>query len=289
MAVVDLTMVVPAFTRLTSAAVVDDVDQRDRAQVEQLVRDAALVTGLIQVVRLKAVARLHDLADAGGGFDPDQQTASASRSSRRSATRTGTRAKTARQFPRLGEALGEGSVSDEHLDVVAQAMARLEPEERALLAAEQSWVRRIAERCSPDELASALRRRIGDLIQTRAVDLLERQKRAVSARSWTDRDTGMVHLRAELDPESGAGVIAALAKRTNTLFRERVPDTCPTDERKHDHLTGLALIDLITRQGGDRARGAAPCGCPAGEILVIIDAETLVGGVHGSDTARGGW
>ena len=274
----DLTTVVSAFARLTSASIVNDVHRRDRSGAEQLVRAAAVVNGLVESVRLRAVARLHDLADAGGGFDPDQQTAAAGRTSRRSAARSGKRAATARQFPQLGAALERGDVSGEHLDAVAQAMAKLDPAERELLAVEADWIQRVAERCTPDDLAAALRRKIGELMQARAVDLLERQKRAVTARTWTDRDTGMVHLRAELDPEAGAAVIAALRRRGDSLFRERVPDTCPTDERKHDHLTGLSLIDLLTRPRQPAA--GAMCSCPVGELVVIIDADTLVNGAH---------
>ena len=72
-------------------------------------------------------------------------------------------------------------------------------------------------------------------------------------------DTGMVCGRFEFDPESGMRLIRRLDKAVERLFRTALPDTCPTDERKHGHLYALALLDLTapTTAASDTTEPAA--------------------------------
>ena len=90
---VDLTVVVPAFSRLVAAAITDDVDERDFAQVEQLLADAARVQGLAESVRLAAASRLRMLSDQGAAVDPETTLGNAGRTSQRDASQTARRAR----------------------------------------------------------------------------------------------------------------------------------------------------------------------------------------------------
>lgn len=97
-------------------------------------------------------------------------------------------------------------------------------------------------------------------------------------RGWIDPETGMYRLSGEFDPESGARLRRRLQRMVETLFHDTVPDTCPDDDRKHGHLTALALLELVT--GSDRGATGARSGPGRAEFLVVIDQQALWHGVH---------
>ena len=205
---VDLPKLVHAFSSLTAAAVTDDVAQRDQAQVEALLAHAARVQSLAESVRLAAVRRLADLARQDASIEPDEVVARHSRTSRRDAQHTSGRAKVTEQMPQLSDALMTGDVSVDHIDVIAQALGRLEPDERVRLAGQASWIAIMAANCTPEELAKKLRRRVRELSSDDGIARFERQRRASTIRSWIDPATGMCRLAGEFDPESGARLMA---------------------------------------------------------------------------------
>jgi hypothetical protein len=269
---VDLPVLVHSFACLVSALVTDDVDQRDRAQVESLIGDAARVQSMAEAVRLAAARRLEQLADQTGSLDPRESIITHGRGSEREAERTVRRSRVAGQMPGLSDALAAGKVSGDHLDVVAQALGRLEPDERARLVDQAEWIATIAAHSTPDELARALRKRVRQLSADDGLARFERQRRANNVRTWIDPDTGMFRLAGEFDPESGARLANALRRRVESILNQPLPDTCPTDDRKHGHLTALALVQLVTG-GGAKGPGVA-------EVLVVIDHQTLWHGIH---------
>ncbi len=280
---VDLPKLVHAFSSLTAAAVTDDVAQRDQAQVEALLAHAARVQSLAESVRLAAVRRLADLARQDASIEPDEVVARHSRTSRRDAQRTSGRAKVTEQMPQLSDALMTGDVSVDHIDVIAQALGRLErqalgrlePDERVRLADQASWIAIMAANCTPEELAKKLRRRVRELSSDDGIARFERQRRASTIRSWIDPDTGMCRLAGEFDPESGARLMARLRQEVETKFHGPLPETCPDDDRKQGHLTALALLDLVT---GTRPSSGPDRRVP--EFIVVIDQQTLWHGFH---------
>ncbi|MFZ4810437.1 MAG: HNH endonuclease [Ilumatobacteraceae bacterium] len=267
----DLSALTATFSRLVSAAVTDDVAERDREQVTALVRDAARLNAFVESVRLDAVHRLQALADASGTFDaadtlrPHVGT--------KEARRTASRAATASQVPQLRDALAEGAVSTGHVDAVTQALSRLEPADRARLASEGDWIASVASRCTPDELERALRQRARQLATDDGVARFERQRRATTLRHWVDKDTGMTCIYGEFDPESGAKLVTQLQAAVERLFHDALPDSCPTDDRKQGHLRALALLDLVSRPASAGGR-AVP------EMIVVVDHDTLRAGLH---------
>lgn len=286
--VIDSYVVALAFSQVISAAVADDIDQRDADAVRKLIAAASKVSSLTEAVRLKGLGRLDDLSKAPGASGPeaDDLFAEASRASGRSARRAMQRARTVREAPQLGEALQEGAVSPDHVDVVTDALSKLNPAERALLAGEHEWIAGIARKTSPEGLARALRTRVRELRAGTEDDLarLERQRRASTMKHWVNTDTGMVCLYGEFDPELGALITAAIDGRVNHMFHSgELPDTCPTDPLdRQRHLQALATANLICRHThtgtSDGSGGAAD---DAGiEMIVVIDLDTLQNGLH---------
>ena len=89
---VDMAAVVESFGRIVSAAVTDDVDDRDVTALELLLSAAARVAGLTESVHLAAARRLHHLADQTGQIDAEQVLIRSTRSLRKEASRTTRRA-----------------------------------------------------------------------------------------------------------------------------------------------------------------------------------------------------
>lgn len=90
--------------------------------------------------------------------------------------------------------------------------------------------------------------------------------------------------------KSGPRLIAALHRQKERLFHDAVPETCPTDDRKHGHLAALALAHLITHPGDNHDTGdnsnprhhppPRPAPSPGPEFIVVIDLQTLCDGPH---------
>ena len=260
---------VQAFSRLISAGIM--IDDADQPIVEQALRDCVHISSFVESVRLRAITRFDAFATATSSPDAAQSIVDITRGSRRQAQAAQKRAATTSQMPSLGDALEKGAISSEHVDAVAQTLSRMDPVDRSKLANDERLIADMAVRSTPEQLAKKLQSRASELAHDDGVKVLERQRRAAFLRSWTDKDTGMVCLYGQFDPESGATLIGRLRNATEALFHDRIPDTCPLDERKQDHLRALALLHLTEGKGTSSGRP---------DITVVIDLQTLLDGAH---------
>lgn len=216
----------------------------DRVGCEALLRDVAAVRGWLDSVELAVARLLNDMP----GVWPEKTLSQAGRSTIRRAEQTMRRLDAAGSLPGLEPALAAGAVSVEHLDVVANTMRRLEPDAQALLAAEGDRLVAIAVQSTPAEFSHSVKQIALQVQRTTGDDgvaRFQRQRSSITFRHWTDQITGMVCVAGEFDPERGGRFIGRLRRRIDTLFHERVPDGCPTDERKQRHLNALALLSLV--------------------------------------------
>ena len=112
-------------------------------------------------------------------------------------------------------------------------------------------------------------------------DELERKRQRNRVRTWTDWETGMGHVHAELDPESFARFTAAMRDKTNALRREQ--DGMPEADRwSYDRTQAEALVQLSTSTsnaagGGEKRRA---------EVIVLIDLPTLTDGLHANSVSE---
>jgi hypothetical protein len=178
--------------------------------------------------------------------------------------------------PELAPAVGSGVASPAHLDAIANVLAGLDADQRALLAGESAWIAEVAARTAPEDLARVIRRRLRQLSADDEIATFKRQQRAQYLRWWIDEESGMVRFDGALAPDVGARFMKRVRGAVEQLFHDKVPDTCPEDpDRKQHHLRALALVDLVCRDSANTpARPSQP------EILVIIDIKTLVEGWH---------
>ncbi len=259
---------VSTFASVVTAGVTVDVAERPR--LEEILRDCARVTAFVESVRLRAITCL-DALPTTSPFENEDLVIHTSRGSRRQAQAAQKRADTVAHMPALANALQNGQVASAHVDTVAQTLSRMEPNDRLKLAAESDWVAEMATRLTPEQLSKKLQQRVRELSTDDGIATLERQRRAAFVRYWADKDSGMVCLYGQFDPESGAKLMGRIRNAVEALFHDRVPDTCPLDERKQDHLRALALVKLTEGE-------AVGTGRP--EITVVIDLQTLLDGAR---------
>ena len=218
--------IVRTFASVVAAGVTLDV--AEPASLEQTLRDCAQSAAFIESVRLRAIARL----DEHVTVDTNQIIINASRGSKRQAQTVQKRANATAKMPALADALENGSIAADHVDAVARTLSRMDPADREKLAAEQAWIAATAARTTPEQLTKTLQRRALELSSDEGIGLLERQRRNTYLRFWTDPESGMVCIRGEFDPETGARLVGRIRNAAEALFHDRVPDTCPLDERK---------------------------------------------------------
>jgi hypothetical protein len=217
--------------------------------------------------------------------------ASAANISRIDAFREVSRAKTLGAFPQLEQAFEQGRIGSAHIDAVARATHQLTEEEKAKLASRSDWLSNVATHATPDNFARAVKSEVERIHADGGVTRLERQRRDASLRHWIDRESGMFHIAGRLDPENGLRVIGKIDNTVERLFHAALPDTCPTDDRKHGHLNALAFLELIdTAALGAPLTAGAMISSPhaRAEVSVVIDLHTLRSGLHEHSIVRTG-
>ena len=256
-----------------------DPDGLDRDGVNASLVVVGRVRAWLDACQGRLVRRLDDLAETNPcGPPPEVDIAAATKVSRGDAARAGKRARVLGAVPEVEAALADGDVSVAHVDVLERAMNGLDADQRALLAAQHTRLVAIATRCTPEHFARVLRRELERLDPTIGEDRLAKQQRNSGVRYWIDPDTGMWCLRGEFDPATGLQLQGILDNKLEGLFHAGVPDTCPTGERKQDHLRALALVSLITGSSGE-PRNIDDVDNRF-EVSVIIDLDTLQHGLH---------
>lgn len=182
------------------------------------------------------------------------------------------RARAGDVLPRFEDALARGEIDAAHVDAVAHALERLRDEHAAAAEFVSFGDDLLAH--ARTEAPDRFRRRCTDLARRVSRDhglrLLERQKRSATVRRWWDRN-GMFHLHAELDPEAGACVEAALDAHLNTIRSVEA-----SAEITFDRLRVESFVDVVSRSAAVDARSP--------EIVVLIDAATLRDGRFAADS-----
>ena len=243
----------------------------DQRGVARVLADAQRVRGWLDWIEVAAARRLNELAVAEPSMFPEHVAAEAGRVSLTEAAKGFDRATTTAVIPQLEAALQRGDASAGHLDVVTRALRELNSEQTAQLADRGDALALAASQLSRDEFARTVRAEVRRIHSDDGINRLQRQRRATRLRTWADRETGMWCLHGEFDPETGLTLSNRLRAMVETMFHDRIPETCPTDPMlKQQHLQALALVTLTEGRGGrDRI-----------DVSVLIDAQTLAGGEH---------
>jgi len=210
------------------------------------------VRGMVDAREMRVLARMDEIAvtPAGSGSFPDADHAAASKKPASDADRVRRRAKVADDVPQLGAALGDGDTTGERLDIVARATSGMSPGERARFAVHGDRLRDAARDLTDREFRALVDRLAAQARDDDGVSRLERQKRAVRLRWWTDSD-GMRRLDGRFDPETGLCLEARIRKAVDALFHGAgIPDGAPADPIERQHfLAAHALLALVNSAG----------------------------------------
>jgi hypothetical protein len=192
----------------------------DAAGVRELGGLLARVRGLIDVWDGALTRRAEELAESGAGIDGRLFQRIHGARSDRGARHALERAAVLGAVPELEAGVASGALGAAHADAVAKAVASVPPEVRTELLSAGTWLAGQARSLSPEELERTVRREAERLVAIDTVGELARQRERSGMRRWVDRD-GMHQLRAELDPERGARVWAALDAAIEVVFHRR--------------------------------------------------------------------
>jgi len=263
----------------------------DEVTIRTALQQVCTLQQWIDNCKVALTRKLQVLATTTPRIQPQQVLASAANISRIDAFREVSRAKTLGAFPKLEQAFEQGRIGSAHIDAVARATHQLTEDEKAKLASRSDWLNNVATHATPDNFARAVKSEVERIHADGGVTRLERQRRDASLRHWIDRESGMFHIAGRLDPENGLRVIGKIDNTVERLFHAALPDTCPTDDRKHGHLNALAFLELIdTASLGAPLTAGAMISSPhaRAEVTVVIDLHTLRSGLHEQSIVRTG-
>ncbi len=252
-----------------------DVSQLTSESVRQALDELASFSAWIETSRLTLTRRLQQLSLHSSAVSPTDILSSTHGATRAETRRMLSRVDTLNLVPQLEEALFNGDVSVAHVDAVTSAFSQLEDHERAQVAERGEWMNMVASHSTPDNFARAVRHAVRQLHDDEGLAVLERQRKRTYLRHWVDRDSGMVCVRGEFDPERGLRIIGRLQNTVEKLFRGYTVDG---EVRSLDHLRALSLCALVD----DAPDGVTTLhsGASRAEVSVIVDLETLQRGLH---------
>jgi len=198
---------------------------------------------------------------------PDKVFGEATRSSQRDGRKMRRRGDTAAEVPVFGEALANGDVSGEHIDLMGAALRGAEGDKRKRLAAKADELLEVAKSAMPDDFARRLRDELRRLDGDDGTDKLKRQKAAVRLSHKSDSVTGMGKIWMEIDPLSYAKFVARNDAMGSALFATQVPEGCPSDAiEKQAFLRAMAFIADLNGEGPSMGRP---------EVIVVVDGTAL--------------
>ena len=251
-----------------------DIHDLDRDGTVAALARSAGVRRWLDGIDVALTARLVELSGTTTpSLFPEQAVAEATRTGTREGNKLVERAKTVAAIPEIGAALDTGDIAGAHVDVITAALTNLEPTQQATLTAAGPELAVLAATSTPDQFRRTVAARVRQIEADDGIARLARQKRQVRLRSWVDRETGMIRIAGEFDPETGLNLLGAITNQVEAMIHAGVvPEGCPPDPlARQQFLQAHALLKLI--------EGTGPCaGRPT--VIITIDHQTVAHGRH---------
>ena len=258
-----------------------DASTADLPVLKDVLESVRDLRSFISAVELTVTRRTNELHRAGQAGSAEGLLAGSGGQSARDAKTAKDRADVADAMPLFDTALQNGHLDAGHLDAIARAQRGLSDAARAELIKEQESLLAAAEGSSVDvfgrTVADVARAITAALDAQAEADRLTRLRNKSRVKRWVDAD-GMHVTLISLDPVRDAQLHAALDAQVASLRqRDGAADV------GHELLKVDAVMDLVTT-GGTFTHGHAA------DVTVIIDWQTLTGGIHDlsvSETSSG--
>ena len=180
-----------------------ELDTLDRDELADVVTASSHVRGWLDALDLRCARQGRSLADAGRAEPATALIAAHSNRSSRDADQITRRDTVAAAMPTFEDGLTDGAVSAGHLDAIAGATRNASPEVRAAFAGHEDELLAFAGGDSIDTFARRCRSLVAQLtaeLTGNDATELDRQRAASHVRRWVDRDDGLHHTHAALDP-----------------------------------------------------------------------------------------
>ena len=258
-----------------------DASTADLPVLKDVLESVRDLRSFISAVEVTVTRRTNELHRAGQAGSAEGLLAGSGGQSARDAKTAKDRADVADAMPLFDTALQNGHVDAGHLDAIARAQRGLSDAAKAELIKEQESLLAAAEGSSVDvfgrTVADVARAITAALDAQAEADRLTRLRNKSRVKRWVDAD-GMHVTLISLDPVRDAQLHAALDAQVASLRqRDGAADV------GHELLKVDAVMDLVTT-GGTFTHGHAA------DVTVIIDWQTLTGGIHDlsvSETSSG--
>jgi hypothetical protein len=225
------------------------------------------------------------------------------RRSKREARAAAAREKTCEQMLSFETALATGDVSAGHIDALGSATHGLDDEATAEFAGHANTLLGLAQWQSVEAFTRECHELARNLSGDEGESGPERQKRQCRLRRWVDRGTGMHHIHAELDPETGSKAWTSINAWAGSMRHaanhgddnaaddkaateptpgspsapappgEPVPEQCAARRvPSWAWFAAQALVELLI--------GARSLDRRVPEVAIHVDWQTLIGGLH---------
>lgn len=244
--------------------------------MQKALTDLATASAWIESHKVQLTRRLQELANNSAGIMTAEVLSRACGISRSEAKRGISRVDTLTLVPQLESALNNGSVSIAHIDAVTHALAPLSDQDKKKLASRGNWMNKVASHTTPDNFARAVRHAVQQVHSESGVSQFEQQQMRTFLRHWVDRDSGMVCIRGEFDPESGLNIVGRLQSSVDKIINA---GSTRENSRSADQLRALGLVALVSHINSDTVTALQPTYSRA-EVTVVIDLHTLQSGRH---------
>lgn len=293
---------------LTGCDATADVATMDRDTAKKMLRGLAHGRSMIAALEAQVISRLTEIDCE---VMAEHSLASDSRLAPGQARAAVLRAEAIALMPSFGAALEDGEVTPEHVDAVARGLKKL-GEKSGLLVACQDRLLAEASFLTVPRFAKFVENLAGSLDQQSENDRFDHQRRVTQLKMWEDHKTGMIKLAGQFDPERGSRLWTILDGAVERIFHSPIAVDAGVGVDPNDHRCALALCNLV-EAGADESivngpdlTGAGPqvenfydqpesiidmgLGNVGGrvntEIVVTIDLQTLVNGLHQGSVRR---
>ncbi len=259
--------VLDALTTLLHA----DPDLADREQIGAMIRHNTQIRGWVDAADIRFTRRLKELAAQGQSEAAGMALTDQGRRSGKEAKATENREQVCASFPALEDALAMGTVSGDHLDVLARLTRNLSDIERSDL----DFVADDVVASATSDYVSEFERKTRNLIdhirnthapQDDAAEL-DRQRAESIIKRWVDKVSGVHKTLIECDPIRDAAIHTAIDAQLARI--KQLP------ENTNIPFGSLHLDALVAAVSGDQ-----PGQARIPEISILIDEHTLNHGHH---------
>jgi hypothetical protein len=253
-----------------------DLAGADTAVCADLLHHVRRTRGWLDAVEARISSRARELATVNPEASGPAGTAvgdlhgSVGRTSAAEGRRRERRSKTLDEAPSFADALENGRVSAEHVDVLANASSGLADTIKTELLADEASLLAAATSKTPEEFARLCRERIRRLERDHGISRNRQQRTDTYLRRKVNRATGMTEAWMLLHPELANQIFGAVDRELAAMIAEgeRAGDPEFTSRSySRDRLAAEALGRLVAG-GHDRERPLEA------DITLIIDAET---------------